>query len=1013
MPKTENVPTQPPLETDIDTSPNNRGVFRLAAWFAILVITLLAFFMRVYQLNDIPPGFHYDEAAHAIDALDIIKGNYILFSTKVGGVMVFFMYLIAGFFQVLGPKIFSQRLLVAFIGTATLPATFLLARTMFRQLGESKSQVIGILAASGLATSFWHLAHSRFGLEYMISVLLEILCFCFLWQGFGARRWWYFLISGAWLGLALQCHPLTRFIPVLLLLFFLYLWFFGEHRRAKIPLVQRLRRVFLPLVLVGISALVVFSPVAVHFILHPADFFSRASDTWFMNPNISEGRPWTRLMNSIIENAGAFGFTSDGSYLSNLPGRSILDPIMAVLFGAGLLLSSWQFRKSPYFFCVLWWGVLLLPAILTPDRTPHFGRLLGVAPVVYIMIALSVTQAWSGISKILSSSPRLKQHALIAVGSGTVILYVATAVSAYNDYFFRWAVDKNLNLTFDVPAVELAQVMNADKSSNVVFVLPCSILSVDCDYYPIDFSLHEGTPYHTIQMDESEAPEELTQIVFGKNLVKVIELKTGKWKFRLEEADPKRILAFLLERSGQVQEVESFPAYDIVHYRLHSSETDFTQMRNFETWHVGLGGELVLHNSAWGDASGPTESESHAIPTGGVVWALLHWGATSDVSKNYKASLQLIDGDGHLITQVDHFLQDNWQNRTTRWRPEDEVVSDYYILSIPHTTPPGEYSLEVVVYSPETMSSLVVDDGSGSHSFSLGLVRVVSPETTSDSVAVAMAHETNEAFSPEISLAGYDWDLTRPYLPGEEGSCAVYWLVKRDIAQNLQWQLEIKGATQSWFLIEPAAPLGPDFPTSKWAAGQLWRGVYDFRIPAEAPGGEYQIVASLTGESGQTYGTPIILGILKIEGRVRNFDIPPIEHIIEARFEDKIRLLGYDLEDESVAQGGTLRASLYWQALSPMDISYTLFIHVLDRNGQLRAQRDAIPGEGTLPTTGWLPGEVISERLALSLDDSLPTGSYTLVVGAYDASTGQRLALYDDDHRMVGDSLPFATVEIQ
>ena len=41
----------------------------------LLVILLVALFLRLYGLGDIPPGLHYDEAANAILASDIARGE--------------------------------------------------------------------------------------------------------------------------------------------------------------------------------------------------------------------------------------------------------------------------------------------------------------------------------------------------------------------------------------------------------------------------------------------------------------------------------------------------------------------------------------------------------------------------------------------------------------------------------------------------------------------------------------------------------------------------------------------------------------------------------------------------------------------------------------------------------------------------------------------------------------------------------------------------------------------------
>jgi len=80
-----------------------------------------------------------------------------------------------------------------------------------------------------------------------------------------------------------------------------------------------------------------------------------------------------------------------------------------------------------------------------------------------------------------------------------------------------------------------------------------------------------------------------------------------------------------------------------------------------------------------------------------------------------------------------------------------------------------------------------------------------------------------------------------------------------------------------------------------------------------------------------------------------------------------------------------------------MSASYTVFTHLLDETGQQRGQRDSIPCGGACPTTGWLVGEVVTDVYDIPVDPGAPPGDYTIAVGWYDASTGQRLPTDNGD----------------
>lgn len=116
-------------------------------------------------------------------------------------------------------------------------------------------------------------------------------------------------------------------------------------------------------------------------------------------------------------------------------------------------------------------------------------------------------------------------------------------------------------------------------------------------------------------------------------------------------------------------------------------------------------------------------------------------------------------------------------------------------------------------------------------------------------------------------------------------------------------------------------------------------------------------------------------------------------HTLSAHFGSTIELLGYDLAQS--ADG--LSLTLHWRSQAPASANYTVFVHLLDRNGRLAAQIDRPPLDGVRPTLGWLPGEVLSDPLFLAWPADLASGTYTLSIGLYDPRTGARLPVGTED----------------
>jgi 4-amino-4-deoxy-L-arabinose transferase-like glycosyltransferase len=119
---------------------------------------------------------------------------------------------------------------------------------------------------------------------------------------------------------------------------------------------------------------------------------------------------------------------------------------------------------------------------------------------------------------------------------------------------------------------------------------------------------------------------------------------------------------------------------------------------------------------------------------------------------------------------------------------------------------------------------------------------------------------------------------------------------------------------------------------------------------------------------------------------------------LNADFADGIRLLAYRFESAPAM----IQLTLYWQATGRITKDYTVFTHLLDATGSLRAQQDNPPVGGAYPTTTWQTDTVIVDRYAIIIPPDLPAGRYHFEVGLYDAS-GARLRMGNDDKVIFGE----------
>lgn len=125
-------------------------------------------------------------------------------------------------------------------------------------------------------------------------------------------------------------------------------------------------------------------------------------------------------------------------------------------------------------------------------------------------------------------------------------------------------------------------------------------------------------------------------------------------------------------------------------------------------------------------------------------------------------------------------------------------------------------------------------------------------------------------------------------------------------------------------------------------------------------------------------------------------------------YDDKIALLSVDLPDELPPAGGQLPLTLHWQALSPLDEDYTVFIQLLDENDKIMGQIDAWPLQGTYPTSQWSIGESVDDPYLMQINEGDLDGEYRLLIGYYLLADLRRLPVLDANGTAVDDKFTIA-----
>lgn len=284
-------------------------------------------------------------------------------------------------------------------------------------------------------------------------------------------------------------------------------------------------------------------------------------------------------------------------------------------------------------------------------------------------------------------------------------------------------------------------------------------------------------------------------------------------------------------------------------------------------------------------------------------------------------------------------------------------------------------------------------------------------------------------FGDELRLLGYDVidDQRR-----EETSVRLYWQALQPIEHDLR--LYPFFVNNQGHVIETTEqrPLLTQlwYPPEQWQAGEI---VIAETMPW-ALGEQWSLAVGVqAGDNwadwGQRLSTEVVeapIPLRRFEARTwvrlhsferqgrRLVEITPNEtdlrptNIRQANLGNQLQLLGYD----ATVEGQTLPVTLYWQATTEMSVDYTIFVHLLNAQGELVAQHDNGPWwEVPIPTSTWQAGEQLRDQHILELSQPLPAGDYELQIGVYYWETLERLPVLEND-TPVNNFISLGTVSI-
>lgn len=455
------------------------------------------------------------------------------------------------------------------------------------------------------------------------------------------------------------------------------------------------------------------------------------------------------------------------------------------------------------------------------------------------------------------------------------------------------------------------------------------------------------------------------------------------------EAPRREMLRLLLAERGLLVERLPFEYGVLERYRL-PAEASFAALEPSQPLEAAFGGQLALTGFALASPTVQYRQEAGLA---------LRWRALQIPAQDYHLSLTLEDGAGRRWGQRDLPLADASGAPTAAWAAGQEVWTRVS-LPLEAGAPPGDYIVAARVYALADLQPLAVASPQAldGHSLRLATLRVARAEIPPRPEELPAQQALDRLLGEEAQLLGYSLDRAS-LAAGEAFTLTLFWRCLRTSAQPYLWEWTLAREGQVWQAWQ-AAPAGEGYPSNLWEPDEVLRYPYHLALSPDLPSGEYALrLAPVDAASGARLAeAATVVTALPVAARERLWEAPPLGHAQPARLGEEIALLGYDLATTHLRPGEAAALTLYWQALRAPAEDYTVFLHLLDEGGALRAQQDQPPTNGARPTSGWAAGEVLADGIVLPIPNETPPGRYRLQVGMYRPANGERLPVLLDPH---------------
>jgi len=440
----------------------------ISNWLLVIIL-IIASFLRLYNLTELPPGLYPDEAMNGNNAQEALDtGNFRVFYPENFGREGLFINVQALFISQFGHYPWALRLPSAIFGILTVLGLYFFTKELFKSTNNelitnkrirkfetnslfADENALALFSAFLLATSFWHINFSRIGFRAIMAPAFLVWSLYLLLKALKKNQkvtdnlqlitynWIIPAAAGIIYGLGFHSYIAYRATPLLILFIF--------YRLYKTQYINILEYVGVSFLIFTVAATIAAAPLGIHFLKNPTDFFGRTASISIFTSET----PLRDLGLNILKTAGMFNIAGDFNWRHNVAGRPLLFWPVGIMFligiATGLASQYFSHRMS-----IIWLFIALTPVVISNESLPHALRSILAAPPVFILAAIGGLKIYEFLKS------KLNKTLLLATCYLLLSLFV---FEAYYIYFVAWGQNPNVKPAFAYNDSVIAKYLNS------------------------------------------------------------------------------------------------------------------------------------------------------------------------------------------------------------------------------------------------------------------------------------------------------------------------------------------------------------------------------------------------------------------------------------------------------------------------------------------------------------------------------------------------------------------------